>query len=85
MDSSTREAYRRTFNTPDGKAVLTDILNDLGLYSAQIETPGDVALQNYARKLLFKLGAWREANIFLLTQGFMELPWEDQTNNEEAP
>jgi hypothetical protein len=51
--------YRSVFNTEDGRWVLMDILNDLGMWSATVEGVDEVALQNYARLLLQKCGAWQ--------------------------
>jgi hypothetical protein len=82
IDEQTRQTYRRVFNTPDGVAVLTDMLNDLDFFNAVAQTPEEVERQNVARKILFKLGAWRDSNIFLITRSLLELPWEDQDKEE---
>ncbi len=42
-----RAMVRRVYSTPDGKRVLTALLLDLG-YFGQAESPGDVALRNFA-------------------------------------
>lgn len=51
--------YRSVFNTEDGRWVLIDMLNDLGMWSRTVEGVEEVALQNYARLLLEKCGAWQ--------------------------
>lgn len=51
--------YRGVFNTTDGREVLIDILNDLGFFSNQITTAEETVLQNYARILFAKCGAWQ--------------------------
>lgn len=59
----TVDTYRRCFNTPDGQEVLMDILNDLGFFSNEIVEPQEVVLQNYARILFAKCGAWNPERI----------------------
>lgn len=49
--------YRRVFGTSHGNEVLADILDELGFFSTTDEgNPGDVALLNFARRLLIKCG-----------------------------
>lgn len=55
--------YRMVFDSQEGREVLADILNDLGFWSKEVQDSGDVVLQNYARLLLEKCGAWHADNI----------------------
>lgn len=43
----------------------------------QIKTTEDMALQNYARMLLSKLGAWQPHNMKRITDALKKLPYED--------
>lgn len=69
------ELYRSVFCCPDGVLVLTDMLNDLGFFSAHVGGE-DVVRNNYARLLLYKIGAWKEHNIWSLTEQLSKLPAE---------
>jgi hypothetical protein len=57
--SRIEDLYQRVFNNEDGRWVLIDILNDLGMWSREVESVEEVATQNYARLLLEKCGAWQ--------------------------
>lgn len=57
------ETYRHVLLMGDGPAVLADILYDLHFFDAFVESEEEVALNNYARKLLVKLGIWRAEHI----------------------
>lgn len=50
--------YRRTFGTDHGKRVLTHMLLELGVFKDTEIQEGDVALMNYGRHLLRRLGVW---------------------------
>ena len=79
------EAYRTVFNTPYGKAVLTDILNDLGFLSGLIEDEQDRILNNYARTLLRKIGVWQGQNLYYLTDAMLkDIPWATIPEEEET-
>jgi hypothetical protein len=67
--------YRRVFNTPEGRDVLTDILNDLGFFSQQLKTEADMACHNAATNILAKYGVWRPepASLLGITDKLSEL------------
>ena len=78
------ELYRAVFGTDAGRAVLTDILNDLGFISGLIQNEEDRVLNNYARRLLRKLGIWKGNNIFHLTNAFLDkVPWATDEHFKE--
>jgi len=60
FDDETTQLYREVFSTPKGKKVLTHMLCELGYFD---EVPLDdkmaIALQNYAKHLLCRLGIIR--------------------------
>lgn len=66
--------YRRVFDTPEGHLVLTDILNELRHYAMEETDVATLALQNAAKRILGRLGAWTPENIFELTEQYLNLP-----------
>lgn len=77
-----RVLYRQVFTTPQGRAVLTDILNDLGFYNMH-RGEEDVVLTNYARRLLEKVGVWQPQNMYDITDAFLGIPWDYKEHSEE--
>lgn len=55
MDS-TVTAYRQTFSTESGKRVLVDILSQAGFFDTNLSTPEEIAVENFAKKILKKSG-----------------------------
>ena len=55
------EDYKYLFNTARGRRVLSHMLGELKFYPEAI-TDEDVALQNYARRLLMNIGIWEKGN-----------------------
>lgn len=53
--------YFIVFSSPDGRAVLADILQDLHAFSV-VENDEDVALCNYSRLLLANIGIIQDGN-----------------------
>lgn len=66
--------YQQVFNTEAGRLVLTDILNDLQFFSMQTKTPEELALSNYAKTLLYKLGIWEPVNVWDITDTLLSIP-----------
>ena len=63
------ETYRRVFSTEEGKAVLTDILNDCGYFSLQdMNDPADIARLNVGRRILGKCGVWEPVHAPEITE-----------------
>lgn len=54
-------AFTATFSTPVGVEVLTRMLHDLCFFQEAL-TEEQVALNNYAKRLLSYMGEWREGN-----------------------
>lgn len=50
------QAYRRVFRGADGEFVLHHMLSDLQFFNYSVTTEDQVALRNYASRLLFNLG-----------------------------
>ena len=72
--------YRRVFNTPEGKEVLTDILNDLRFYADTKEGEADLVRHNSAALILAKCGIWNPEHIEGITDKLFELspPTEEE-------
>jgi hypothetical protein len=51
----TQEAYRRVFSSADGRKVLTHMLTELHFFD-EVVTDSELALSNYARRILYYLG-----------------------------
>lgn len=54
-ESEMKTTYRKVFNTPQGKLILEDILNDLHILDNYVDVSNQ-PLVNYGRVLLWKLG-----------------------------
>lgn len=81
--------YQRVFCGRDRSAnqaaelMLTDMLNDLHFFDGRLDTPEKYILNNYARKLLFKIGVWQEFNRWDITQALLSLPKSEPKPQEE--
>lgn len=65
--------YRNVLLEGDGPEVLADVLNDLSFMSMHVNEEAQVALNNYARMLLWKCGIWREENIHKIVSKLGEI------------
>ena len=73
-----RDIARKVYGSPVGRALLTDILNDLKFFS-MLESAEDMAVHNQALSLLNKLGIWREHNITRIVNALMDMPFTKET------
>ena len=71
---SNRDIARKVYNAPQGRALLTDILNDLKFFD-RLETEADMVLHNEALTLLSKMGIWQEHNITRIVNALMNMPY----------
>jgi hypothetical protein len=69
-----RELYRRVFSGPFGQKVLTHMLVELGHFNTVGGTEKEVALQNYAKLLLHRLGVWNADQAENIVSGLFGLP-----------
>ncbi len=75
--------YRQVFQTREGQAVLTDILNDLNFFALPEEAePGQVELRNFATRLLFKLGITTMDNRSKVIEALLSVPLPENTMKE---
>ena len=49
-------SYRTFFVNDSGKRVLAELLTDAGLFDTDLSTPEEIAVENYAKKILHKMG-----------------------------
>lgn len=49
-------SYRMCFSTDAGKRVLGDILINAGYFDTDLKTSGEMAVQNFAKRIVKKLG-----------------------------
>lgn len=80
MDSN-RDVARRVYNTPEGRTLLTDLLNDFKFFDV-CENEHDMILNNEAKRLLYKLGIWREHNILRIVNALMNMPYAEEGDKE---
>jgi hypothetical protein len=79
VDHETREAvdlvvsYRAVFCTKEGRRVLKDMLSDLQYHSSV--GMDNASLHNYAKFLLFKIGALQDHNEEALVDALLDLPY----------
>ncbi len=49
-------SYRTCFSTDAGRRVLADILINSGYFDTNLSTEGEIAVQNFAKRIIKKLG-----------------------------
>ena len=49
-------SYRTCFSTDSGRRVLADILVNSGYFDSNLTTEGEIAVQNFAKRIIKKLG-----------------------------
>ncbi len=55
-------SYRACFGTDAGKRVLEHLLTDAGYFDTDLFSEGDIAVQNFAKKIIKNLGVFRIVN-----------------------
>ncbi|MCK5614053.1 hypothetical protein KAR91_69965 [Candidatus Pacearchaeota archaeon] len=83
VSDENRDIARKVYGTPQGRALLADLLNDLGFFSSVLETPVEIALENQAKILLEKLGVWNEHNMMRIVNALMDMPYTHETEKGE--
>ena len=72
-------AYRETYGTSAGMAVLIRELDELRFFATDLgEDPEDLINMKKARQLLQRLGVWRPENISRIVRAIYNLPWENR-------
>lgn len=74
-DEAVRLQFRRVFDTPEGRQVLTMILQDLFFFDVlPSPQPEWMALRNYGIRLLERCGITHETHLEKLVGGLFKLP-----------
>jgi hypothetical protein len=77
-DKRNVEIARSVYKTPEGRALLADILNDNKLFAMDNDSISDLVEENSAKRLLYKLGIWREHNLMRIVNALMSMPYSDE-------
>lgn len=72
VSNYTKTDYQSVFNSEQGVRVLTHMLNELNHF-AIVSTPEEIALQNYAKRLLHNIGKWDVSNMENITRSYMAM------------
>ncbi len=68
-------SYRTCFSTDAGQRVLGDILLEAGFFDTDKFTPEEIAVQNFAKKILKKIGICKDPkDMDGFVQKLFELP-----------
>lgn len=68
--------YRRVFNTPDGRLVLSDMVLELGVFDSIAPTdPERMALRNYGLTVLYNVGGLVDKNIQSVIDNMLSLDY----------
>lgn len=73
VEREVRNDYRNTFLTKAGRKVLTHMLVELHFFDT-VSTEEEIALQNYAKNVLNRLGVLTAANVSRLTEALLNVP-----------
>ena len=76
--------FRRVFDNPDGREVLSYLLSELGHFDTEIETERDLVEQNFAKRLLRYLGVWNAENVNDLVEAFMRMSPQVKEDQDES-
>ena len=77
-DKRNVEIARKVYSTPEGRALLADLLNDNKFFAMDCTEMSDIVEENSAKRLLYKLGIWREHNIMRIVNALMAMPYSDE-------
>ena len=78
LSSNNVEIARKVYSTPEGRALLTDFLNNLGFFRMDLSSEQDIILENKAKELLHELGIWREHNIGRIVSALLDMPYMEE-------
>lgn len=71
------QKYRTAFGTPDGREVLTDILDKCGYFSMSAPSTDNLILYNLAKLILANCGVMTINNKSNVVDALMSIPYED--------
>ncbi len=81
-EAKNREKLRSVYTSENGRLALMSLLNDLNFLNMDLHTEQDMARQNSARILLYRLGIWRPENMKRIVDALMDMPYfvKDEKN-----
>ena len=77
QDSVNIEIYRKVFLSEHGRVVLADILNELNHMAMDVQSPEELALSNFSKLLLSKLGIWRPHNLKRIVDAYLNMQYTE--------
>lgn len=83
MDDETRIYLRKCFNTPEGKRTLGWLLANSGYFDDNTKTTEQVAVVNFAKKILKEMGIYSLENISSYVEGIMNIPVKPEKGKED--
>lgn len=69
-----QDQYRACFSTPAGQFVLGHILIEAGFFDDDLSFPEEVAVENFAKKILKNLGVYELENVDCFVNGLFRIP-----------
>ena len=79
MKDQQRIEYRMTFKEGSGRLVLADLLMEAGFFDDDLKTPEEIAVENFVKKILHKMGVYDKKDLgqqSRFVDKLMELPVE---------
>lgn len=75
-----QHTYQRVFGSDLGQKVLTDLLTRMHFFD-EVVSADEVALQNFARKILYIMGIWQAMNAPRIVRDFFRLPTQSKEDS----
>ena len=76
MDKEQINSYRQCFSSDAGKRVLGHLLLEAGYFDTDLSTPEEIAVQNFAKKILKNMGIHKLETVDYYVDKLFELPVE---------
>ena len=78
-----RDLLRSVFSTPQGQRALALLLTDAGYFDVDVKEPDEIAVQNYFKRLLHRMGVYGVDNIEGYVGKLFELPISGESNGHD--
>jgi hypothetical protein len=84
MSDDLQRYTRECFSTAAGRKVLGQLLIDAGYFDTDLKTPEELAVENYAKKILTNMGLNTKDTVDSFVNHLIEIPvkWEDKKNEQ---
>jgi hypothetical protein len=83
-DDTTVGNYRDTFCTESGKRVLAHMLADSGFFDDNIKTIEEIAVLNYVKRILRRLGVINLANLNYFAGAIIDAPYKGEQEDDRT-